>query len=221
MTDELPYRVAVLVVIATATSIVVRARRAAALPGSPAAGAADAGAPAAGAPDAGGPDDCRAAPSLRLAGASLALSAAGYVLLPTPAAPLHSDWGASGRACGAAAAALGAWLLRASLRELGPNLTASSAVRSGATLVVTGPYRWVRHPYYVAAALLIAGTTLLSGSTLIATTGGLVAALLVRRLPEEEAALVARFGDAYAAYRARTGCFVPRVCRARRDRRSA
>ena len=53
------------------------------------------------------------------------------------------------------------------LSSLGTNLTDTVVTRAEATLVTHGPYRWVRHPYYVTAALLMGSVTLLTANWLI------------------------------------------------------
>ena len=86
---------------------------------------------------------------------------------------------------------------------------AHPAVR--ATLVTHGPYRWVRHPFYVTAALLMASVTLLTANWLIGISSVAVLALLAIRTPKEEQMLIKRFGQQYRDYMAKTGRFVPMV----------
>lgn len=74
--------------------------------------------------------------------------------------------------------------------------------------VTDGPYRFVRHPNYLAVILEIACLPMAHGAVLTAAVfTALNAALLVVRVRAEEAAL----GDAYAAAFARTPRFVPGV----------
>lgn len=108
-------------------------------------------------------------------------------------------------------------LLFWTLRSLGPNLTDTVVTRKAHTLVMKGPYRWVRHPFYDSVALLLLAISLAAGNWYLLVTGSLVLTLLVLRTPREEERLVARFGDDYRAYMARTNRFVPTV-RAGRDR---
>ncbi len=93
---------------------------------------------------------------------------------------------------------------------MGKNLTDTVHVRADATLVTSGPYRWVRHPYYVSTALLIASVTLLTANWFIGLSGLVCLALLVLRTPKEEQKLIERFGDDYRRYMETTGRFLPR-----------
>jgi protein-S-isoprenylcysteine O-methyltransferase Ste14 len=96
------------------------------------------------------------------------------------------------------------------LSSLGRNLTDTVVTRKEATLVTHGPYRWVRHPFYVTAALLMSSTTVLSANGLIGGCSVLVLAMLAVRTPKEEQMLVERFGQPYQDYMARTGRFILR-----------
>ncbi len=150
---------------------------------------------------------------LRLAG--LALFATTLLYLVRPSAVQFSslplpDWL---RWSGAGLGAAGVALLYATLTNLGKNLTDTVALRDAATLVTTGPYRWVRHPFYVSTALLILGVSLLTANWFIAACGVVVVSLLVLRTPTEEQKLIERFGDAYRQYIATTGRFFPKLGR--------
>jgi protein-S-isoprenylcysteine O-methyltransferase len=77
-------------------------------------------------------------------------------------------------------------------------------------LIDDGPYRVLRHPSYAGSLLTLAGLGLALGnwlSLLAAVLGALVG--FTRRIRIEEAALHARFGDAYMAYARRTWRLVP------------
>jgi protein-S-isoprenylcysteine O-methyltransferase Ste14 len=117
----------------------------------------------------------------------------------------------AGVGLGAVAAVLLIW----TMHTLGKNLTDTVVTRRAATLVTAGPYRWVRHPFYVCVALAILANSLAAANSFILATGGIVVALLVRRTRKEEQNLIERFGDAYRGYMASTGRFLPRL---RRDR---
>jgi protein-S-isoprenylcysteine O-methyltransferase Ste14 len=102
-------------------------------------------------------------------------------------------------------------LLFWTLRSLGSNLTDTVVTRKVHTLVMIGPYRWVRHPFYDSVALLLVAISFAAANWYLLVTGCLVLALLVTRTPREEERLLARFGDDYRAYMARTNRFVPTV----------
>lgn len=79
------------------------------------------------------------------------------------------------RVLGAALAMAGMILAFVSSRRLGPAMTASPIPRENSVLVMTGPYRYVRHPIYGGVSLVLIGTALFLDSL-----GGLaVSALLL------------------------------------------
>jgi protein-S-isoprenylcysteine O-methyltransferase Ste14 len=105
---------------------------------------------------------------------------------------------------------LGGILLIWTLRHLGKNLTDTVVTRRAHTLVTSGPYRWVRHPFYDAVALLILAAFLIASNAYFLVTGIATLALLWIRTRKEEELLLARFGNQYRAYMIRTGRFFPR-----------
>ena len=113
------------------------------------------------------------------------------------------------RLLGAGLGLLGALLLVWTLRHLGRNLTDTVVTRRAHTLVQSGPYRWVRHPFYDAVALLILGVFLTTSNVYFLVTGLGTLALLWVRTRKEEELLLARFGNQYRAYMIRTGRFFP------------
>ncbi len=75
---------------------------------------------------------------------------------------------------------------------LGDAWTFRVVVRPGAPLVATGPYRWLRHPNYVAVIGELAGIALMSGARIAGPLGTLAfGALMFRRIVIEERALAA------------------------------
>jgi protein-S-isoprenylcysteine O-methyltransferase Ste14 len=107
--------------------------------------------------------------------------------------------------------AIAGLLLLWTFRSLGKNLTDTVVTRHDHTLIVHGPYRWIRHPLYASAALLVVAMSLVAANWFFLVTGVVVFCLLVARTRTEEENLVARFGDSYRAYMERTGKFVPRI----------
>jgi protein-S-isoprenylcysteine O-methyltransferase Ste14 len=106
-------------------------------------------------------------------------------------------------------------LLIWTLRNLGRNLTDTVVTRRAHTLVCSGPYRWVRHPFYDAVALCILANAITAANWFLFLTGGLVVVLLIVRTRKEEENLLLRFGDSYRAYVERTGRFLPKIGRLR------
>lgn len=102
-------------------------------------------------------------------------------------------------------------LLVWTFRNLGSNLTDTVVTRRDHTLVTTGPYHFVRHPFYVDFALAIVGLSLAAANWFLFVASCIPFALIVVRTPIEEAKLVERFGDDYRDYMQRTPRFVPRL----------
>ena len=96
---------------------------------------------------------------------------------------------------------VGAALAVAALASLGSNF---SIVPEAQSLVVTGPYRSIRHPMYLAEILMILGIVLSDPriTYVIGATG--VFGLQVYRIRVEEQLLLAAFPNAYEDFIART-----------------
>jgi protein-S-isoprenylcysteine O-methyltransferase Ste14 len=96
------------------------------------------------------------------------------------------------------------------LTTLGANVSETVLTKSQHRLVTTGPYRWVRHPLYAAGIALFVGIGLMAASWFI-LVWAVAAAIGVRLVvvPQEEAHLLARFGDDYRRYRSGTGSLLP------------
>jgi len=88
--------------------------------------------------------------ALRIAGLCLWIATFGYLFFPASfqfppsLLPIWVRW------MGVLTATLCLFLFYWTLSSLGRNLTDTVVTRQAATLVTHGPYRWVRHPYYVA-----------------------------------------------------------------------
>jgi protein-S-isoprenylcysteine O-methyltransferase Ste14 len=94
------------------------------------------------------------------------------------------------------------------LRQIGTAPRLRSTLGSG-DLVTTGLYQYVRHPIYTCSLLAIWLVPLLSWN-LLAMMIGLTVYIFVG-IYFEERKLVAEFGEAYLAYRARTPVLLPRL----------
>ncbi len=104
-------------------------------------------------------------------------------------------------------------LLIWTFRSLGHNLTDTVVTRRNAILVTHGPYRWVRHPFYLAFAMAVIANTLITASGFLAITGTAAFLAIVARTSIEEKKLIDRFGRDYVSYMRRTGRFLPRIRR--------
>ena len=88
-------------------------------------------------------------------------------------------------------AALIAQILRyAAVIALGERWNTRIIVTPGAPLVTRGPYRWMRHPNYLAVVIEIAAVPLIRGCWMTALTFSIANALMLSiRIPAEERAL--------------------------------
>ena len=130
--------------------------------------------------------------------------------------------GVAVRVLGAAAAAVGLLVLLDCFRRFAVEGFGTPApVAPTEQLVVSGWYRHVRNPMYLALTALIGGQALLFGSRrLLAYAASVWLAVHLFVLLYEEPALQARFGDAYREYRLHVRRWWPRLApwtRAPRD----
>jgi len=112
-------------------------------------------------------------------------------------------------------AALTAWLAAPTVRSLvagGGIACAGEALRLWAAghlnksreVTESGPYRWMAHPLYIGTAIIGGGVAIACRSAVLAIAiAGYLAATLIVAMRREEAFLRAKFGAAYASYRAR------------------
>ena len=100
--------------------------------------------------------------------------------------------------------------------SLGRNVSETVLTKQQHQLVVSGPYRWVRHPLYTTGLLMLTSVGMLLTSWLVLALA-ILALVLVRVLvvPVEERMLLSKFGDEYAEYMRRTARFFPGLKSAR------
>jgi protein-S-isoprenylcysteine O-methyltransferase Ste14 len=93
------------------------------------------------------------------------------------------------------------------------SLRSRGRLGSSETLIVTGAYRYVRHPLYAGLSLTLVGLGLFLGRRMLALGG--FGWLLVTQVwsVQEEADLARRFGAGYETYRRSTPRVVPDVRR--------
>jgi len=120
--------------------------------------------------------------------------------------PVWSRWS------GVVLGALGTVLLLWTHLTLGRNFFGGVKIRQDHELVTRGPFRWVRHPMYVAFTTLGIAFTLVSANWLVgaAWLAG-TAVTLASRAGVEDAMLEEEFGDEYRKYRLITGAFFPKL----------
>jgi protein-S-isoprenylcysteine O-methyltransferase Ste14 len=101
-------------------------------------------------------------------------------------------------------------LFACTFQTLGRNLTDTVVTRKDHSLVTTGPYRYVRHPFYLAFFLAFIGSSLVFANWFLLLAGMVPCGFLVARTRIEEEKLIEKFGDDYREYMSRTGRFWPR-----------
>lgn len=85
------------------------------------------------------------------------------------------------------------------------------------TFVSTGPYRWVRHPFYLSFMLAATAGACIAGQPLLLLTVIVLFGCYYTAAKSEEASFVQTdFASAYESYRTTTGMFLPRLW-SRRD----
>ncbi|MFZ5623620.1 MAG: methyltransferase family protein [Gemmatimonadota bacterium] len=94
---------------------------------------------------------------------------------------------------------------------LGPGLTPTVVPRPDGHLVTSGPYRYVRHPLYLAVVLGLTGWSLLAGRWMAGLAVLIVASVYFSlKASAEERLLLARYPE-YEHYRRRVGQLFPRL----------
>ncbi len=107
---------------------------------------------------------------------------------------------------------LGVALRQSAAHALGRQFTVGLSVLADHELVVSGPYRWVRHPNYAGLLLIALGTAMMVWSPRAAGVSLVVwLPLALLRIRKEERALHARLGSAWGDYSRGRWCLVPGV----------
>lgn len=141
------------------------------------------------------------------------------LLIGPPAVALNSTWFAFADwphqtplplAIGTALMLFALWMLVRVHAALGDTWSRSLRIREGQPLVTDGIYARLRHPMY-AAGLLVGLAQLALLDNWVAGMGGLLAmaGIVIIRVPREEAMMIEWYGEAYCAYRRRTGAILP------------
>jgi protein-S-isoprenylcysteine O-methyltransferase Ste14 len=86
-----------------------------------------------------------------------------------------------------------------------------SAPRTVDKMIVVGPYRFVRHPMYIAVLCISLGLAGLIQSSAFFAVFCIYLVLIILLIPVEEEALQRAYGEEYAAYRQKVKKLVPRL----------
>ena len=134
-----------------------------------------------------------------------------YILMPSwlawAALPLHEAVRWFGVAIGIGTVLLLLWVHR----TLGKNFAAPGVIQARQTLIVTGPYQWIRHPMYATFFIISLTFVQISANGLIALLCLLFGVLLPSVAKTDEQTLLEKFGVDYREYMQRTGRFFPRL----------
>ncbi|MHB1001575.1 MAG: protein-S-isoprenylcysteine O-methyltransferase [Armatimonadota bacterium] len=107
---------------------------------------------------------------------------------------------------------MGEYLFYLTHKALGKNWSPVLEIRRGHTLITDGPYKYVRHPMYLAFYVI--------GIELLALTANWVVSVVYLsavtlmyslRVSSEEQMMVDQFGDEYREYMQHTGRLLPRL----------
>jgi protein-S-isoprenylcysteine O-methyltransferase Ste14 len=115
-------------------------------------------------------------------------------------------------AAGTIVAAGGSVVILWSRANLGEAWSFIPAAAEQSELVITGPYRLVRHPIYLGLSVVAVGQAIAfsSGPAIIVVLVAVIPSLVWRARVEEEL-LTSVFGDGYRHYKRRTSMIVPYV----------
>jgi len=80
-------------------------------------------------------------------------------------------------------------------------------------LIITGPYKYVRHPMYLGSFIYTIGLMMISLDVLVILFFSFSIWVNYRRIPREEQMLIDEFGDEYIKYIKRSGKLLPRFHR--------
>jgi protein-S-isoprenylcysteine O-methyltransferase Ste14 len=78
-------------------------------------------------------------------------------------------------------------------------------------LVFGGPYRKIRHPFFLSVILMLTGAVLVSGGVVQLVALAAAVVVLPSLAKQEEKILVARFGEPYRRYQQNVPLMFPRI----------
>lgn len=92
---------------------------------------------------------------------------------------------------------------------IGANWSGTVALKEEHELVVTGPYRVVRHPIYTGLVAMGLGTVIMYCAPADVAIFALAAAVVLARIPVEDRLMAETFPEQYPAYRRRVKAVIP------------
>jgi protein-S-isoprenylcysteine O-methyltransferase Ste14 len=132
---------------------------------------------------------------------ALAVSFFPWLVIPYPRIALY---------IGSGLVVTGSLLRRYCFRTLGKYFSAAVTVSADQPVIDYGPYRWIRHPGYVAGFIMYLGIGLAFGSYFSLMIFFIkVWIVYSKRIKAEEKALLEVIGEPYHRYMARTKRFIP------------
>jgi protein-S-isoprenylcysteine O-methyltransferase Ste14 len=97
-------------------------------------------------------------------------------------------------------------------QHLGNNFSMKLRIKESHTLIISGPYQWIRHPMYTAFYLLHFAAFLLTANWFIGLSWLLGLTIIIyMRISREESMMLDKFGEDYRVYMKRTGMFTPSI----------
>jgi protein-S-isoprenylcysteine O-methyltransferase Ste14 len=134
-----------------------------------------------------------------------------YIIQPSWLAWARLPLPSGVRWAGVGVALLGFALLQWAQTALGKSWSDTPRMIKEQTLVTSGPYRFIRHPIYMAFILILGSMILISANWLISLAWIGIVIEVVSRIHFEESLMLEYFGDQYHQYMKRTGCCLPRL----------
>jgi len=96
-------------------------------------------------------------------------------------------------------------------RVLGTNWSGRISITAGQQLVITGPYRWIRHPIYAGGLIAVLGSATASGQVSGFLAFAIASLALGHKIRIEERWMMREFGDRYQNYRRSSWRLIPFV----------
>jgi protein-S-isoprenylcysteine O-methyltransferase Ste14 len=104
------------------------------------------------------------------------------------------------------------WLFYRSYLAFGSNWSPGLEIREGHVLILTGVFKWVRHPMYAAfVATAVLQIFMLQNWFVGPAFLILAAPLYFYRVKREEQQLIRHFGEAYRSYQKQTNALIPKM----------